>query len=211
MRRFLKYELDRYLVGRITEQKKEVPLSRVENQSYIHYQKGSLAMYWLQDLVGEETINRALKKYVEAVKFKGPPYTNSTELISFLKAEIPEEHHGVLIDLFDTITVFDNRATSAKAKLNATSTWDVTVKVKGVKYRSDEQGTQTEIDFDDVMEIGGLDDDGKGLCLEKRRIKKGESELTFTCASKPARAGVDPMNKLVDRGSDDNTTPVTTD
>jgi hypothetical protein len=76
------------------------------------------------------------------------------------------------------------------------------------RLSSTAQGTQTEIDFDDVMEIGGLDDDGKGLCLEKRRIKKGESELTFTCASKPARAGVDPMNKLVDRGSDDNTTPV---
>lgn len=211
MRRFLKYELDRYLVGRITERKKEVPLSRVENQPYIHYQKGSLAMYWLQDLVGEETINRALKKYVEAVKFKGPPYTNSTELISFLKAEIPEEHHGVLTDLFETITVFDNRATTATAKKTANDTWDVTVKVKAVKYRADEQGTQTEIDFDDVMEIGGLDDDGKGLCLEKRHVKKGESELTFTCSAKPARAGVDPMNKLVDRGSDDNTTPVTTE
>ena len=32
MQRFLQYELDRYLLGRSTEQKKELPLSRVENQ-----------------------------------------------------------------------------------------------------------------------------------------------------------------------------------
>ena len=44
MERFLQYELDRYLLGRSTEQKKELPLSRVENQPYIHYRKGSLVM-----------------------------------------------------------------------------------------------------------------------------------------------------------------------
>ena len=36
MRRFLAYELDRYLKGRAFEQKKELPLSRVEDQGYIH-------------------------------------------------------------------------------------------------------------------------------------------------------------------------------
>ena len=56
MRRFLKYELDRYLLGRGTEQKKELPLSRVENQPYIHYRKGSLAMYALQDYIGEDAV-----------------------------------------------------------------------------------------------------------------------------------------------------------
>jgi aminopeptidase N len=39
MQRFLQYELDRYLLGRSTEQKKELPLARVENQDYIHYRR----------------------------------------------------------------------------------------------------------------------------------------------------------------------------
>jgi len=151
-------------------------------------------------------INRGLKKYVEAVKFKGPPYTNSTQLISFLRAEIPPEHHGLLDDLFETITVYDNRALSASMKQNAAGGWDVKVKVKAVKYRSDDKGNQTELDFTDVMEVGAIDDDGNGLFLEKRKISKGESELTFTVPVKPARVGLDPLNKLVDRTSDDNTT-----
>jgi aminopeptidase N len=206
MRRFLKFELDRYLIGRAVERKKELPLSRVENQQYIHYQKGSLVMYWLQDLVGEEVINRGLRKYVEAVKFKGPPYTNSTQLISYLRAEIPPVFHGVLDDLFETITIYDNRALSASMKQNAAGGWDVKVKVKAVKYRSDDKGNQTELEFNEVMEIGAIDDDGNGLFLEKRNISNGESELTFTVPVKPARVGLDPLNKLVDRTSDDNTT-----
>jgi ABC-2 type transport system permease protein len=209
MRRFLKFELDRYLMGRATERKKELPLSRVENQQYIHYQKGSLVMFWLQDVVGEDVINRGLKKYVDAVRFKGPPYTNSTQLISFLRAEIPPEHHGLLDDLFETITVYDNRAVSASMKQNAAGAWDVTVKVKAVKYRSDDKGNQTELEFNDVMEVGAIDDDGNGVFLEKRKVAKGESELKFTVPVKPARVGLDPLNKLVDRTSDDNTTAPT--
>lgn len=205
MRRFLKYELDHYLVGRALERKKERPLARVENQQYIHYQKGSLVMYWLQDLAGEDTVNRALRKYVEAVKFKGPPYTTSAELLSFLRAEIPPEHHAALDDLFETITVYDNRALSAVVKPRGDGAFEVTVKVKAVKYRSDEKGEQTELDFEDVMEVGAIDDDGNALFLEKRRVKKGESELSFTVPVKPSRVGLDPLNKLVDRTSDDNT------
>ena len=42
IRKFLKYELDTYLRGRGGETIEELPLERVENQPYIHYQKGSL-------------------------------------------------------------------------------------------------------------------------------------------------------------------------
>src|SRR6185295_18945028 len=63
MQRFLRYELDRYLLGRTTEQKKELPLALVENQDYIHYRKGSLIMYALQDYIGEESLNRAIRDY----------------------------------------------------------------------------------------------------------------------------------------------------
>ncbi|HSE12987.1 MAG TPA: hypothetical protein VLB69_10165, partial [Rudaea sp.] len=41
MRKFLKYELDRYLRGRAGEVVEEMPLALVENQPYIHYRKGS--------------------------------------------------------------------------------------------------------------------------------------------------------------------------
>lgn len=205
MRRFLKYELDRYLLGRVMERKKELPLAENENQQYIHYNKGSLAMYALQDFIGEDTVNRAMKKYVEAVRFKGPPYTTSKELLDYLRAETPPEYQYLLEDLFETITLYENRALSASMKQNAAGGWDVTMKVKTVKYRSDDQGEQKELDFDDYMDVGALDEDGNALFLEKRKFTKGEHEVTFTVPTKPARVGIDPLNKLIDRTSDDNT------
>src|SRR5204863_4859820 len=54
MKRFLRYDLDQYLIGRSMERKKELPLLRVESsQFYIRYNKGGLAMYALADLVGQ--------------------------------------------------------------------------------------------------------------------------------------------------------------
>ncbi|AGC45160.1 hypothetical protein MYSTI_03854 [Myxococcus stipitatus DSM 14675] len=206
MKRFLKFELDRYLAGRAMERKKEVPLSRVENQPYIHYQKGSLAMYALQDFIGEERVNRALKRYVEKVRFQGPPYTGSSELLGFLREETPPEYQYLIEDLFDTITLYDNRVVSASMRQNAQGGWDVTLKVIAKKYRSDESGRQTELTFSDWMDVGALDDKGDALFLEKRKVNAGESELTFTVPSKPAVVGVDPLNKLIDRTSNDNVT-----
>lgn len=207
MKRFLRFELDRYLMGRAMERKKELPLSRVENQPYIHYQKGSLAMYALQDFIGEERVNRALKRYVEKVRFQGPPYTGSSELLGFLREETPPEYQYLLEDLFDTITLYDNRVLDAKVRKNAQGTWDVTLKVLTKKYRSDDKGAQTELDFNDWMDVGALDDKGEALFLEKRKVPKGESEITFTVPVKPAEVGVDPLNVLIDRTPGDNVKP----
>ena len=70
IRKFLKIELDRYLRQRGSDAVEELPLNRVENQGYIHYQKGSLAMYWLKEVVGEKAVNSALKKFLEQFAFK---------------------------------------------------------------------------------------------------------------------------------------------
>src|SRR6476619_8517483 len=89
MQRFLRYELDRYLLGRSTEQKKELPLARVENQSYIHYRKGSLVMYALQDYLGEDTVNRAIRSFRDEWAFKGPPYPTTLDFLAKVRAVTP--------------------------------------------------------------------------------------------------------------------------
>lgn len=87
MRRFLKYELDRYLEGRGGETIEELPLYRVEDQQYIHYRKGSLAFYRLREEIGEQALNRALQRFLAAKAFEQPPYTTSAELLQTIRAE----------------------------------------------------------------------------------------------------------------------------
>jgi len=204
MRRFLKFELDAYLRGRALERKKELPLAHNENQQYVHYNKGSVAMYALADYIGEDRVNRALRKVVEKWKFRGPPYATAKDIVDALREETPPEYQYLIDDLFETITLYDNRTLEASVAKNAAGTWDVTLKVLAKKLRSDDAGRQTELDFEDWIDVGALDGAGTAIHLEKVRIKNGESEVRFTVKERPAKVGIDPLNKLIDRDSNDN-------
>ena len=41
-----------------------MPIHLVENEEYIYYNKGAIAMYELQELIGEENVNRALRAFI---------------------------------------------------------------------------------------------------------------------------------------------------
>ena len=62
---------DRYPVLRVVNRIGEQPLIRTENQPYIHYNKGALALYALRDYIGEDAMNRALGAYL--VRTDGGP------------------------------------------------------------------------------------------------------------------------------------------
>ena len=208
MQRFLAYELDRYLIGRGTEQKKELPLARVENQDYIHYRKGSLVMYALQDYIGEAKVNQALHTFRDATAFRGPPYPNSTQLVAELRKVTPAELQYVIDDMFETITLYDNRAVSAKAHALADGRYEVALTVHARKLTADSGGTETDAPLHDWIDIGVLDADNQPLSLEKRKIEAEENVFTIVVDKRPARAGIDPYNKLIDRRPKDNTVAV---
>ncbi|HML17671.1 MAG TPA: M1 family aminopeptidase [Bryobacteraceae bacterium] len=209
MRRFLKYEMDRYLIGRAIERKKELPLERVENQGYIHYNKASVVFYALQDYAGEENVNRALHDYVQAVAFQNPPYTISTELIDRLRKIVPPQYAYIIPDMFESITLYENRAIAATYRPISGGKYEVKLKVESRKVKSGELGEEKEVPLADWIDIGVLDSKGKPLYMEKHKIERRETEFTIIVDGVPAKAGIDPWNKLVDRKPDDNVIAVT--
>ena len=209
MRRFLKYELDRYLAGRGSEQKGEQPLLRADGAAYVHYQKGAHALYALQDVIGEKAMDDALSAFVLKWRFKGPPYATSRDLIAELRRVTPPEHQGWIDDLFENITFYDSRAVKAEARKRPDGKYDVDLVVTAKKSRADSAGNEADVPLDAMIDIGVQDAKGNYLLLEKRRINAGETKLTLTVAGEPAKAGIDPLNKLIDRDTGDNVVEVT--
>lgn len=208
IRRFLEYELDSYLQGRAAENKKEVPLMLVENQGYIHYRKGSLVMYALKDYLGEEVVNGALSRYLMDVRYQEPPYTNSPEFLDYLREVTPPEEAYLLEDLFETITLYENRALDASATDQGDGRWEVVLNLEARKVRADELGRDEEIEFHDRIDIGVFGKNDEILYLEKHRLTAADSTLTLIVDGKPEEAGIDPWHKLIDRHPDDNRVPV---
>jgi ABC-2 type transport system permease protein len=204
MRRFLRYELDRYLRGRGGERKQEYPLIDVEQQGYIHYNKGSLVMYRLRDAIGEDALNRALSGFLARVKFQQPPYTTSRELLRALREVTPAEQRYILKDCFETITLHENRAVKASWHKVKKDRYRVTLEVSARKLRVDGEGNEKEVPIDDQIDVGVFGADKELLLLEKRRVTSRRQVFSLTVKAKPERAGIDPHNKLIDRHPDDN-------
>jgi hypothetical protein len=211
IRKYLKHELDDYLTGRTSENKKENPINKVQNQPYIHYQKGSLVMYALKDYIGEEAVNNALKKLVNDFAYKEPPYPSSIELVKYLKDATPPDLQYLIEDLFETITLFENRAIEANYSKTSEGKYLVKIKIQAKKLRADGEGEEKTININDLIDIGvfsGEKKKQKELHLQKYKIDKEEATFEIIVDEIPTRAGIDPYNKLVDRNSDDNVTEV---
>ena len=210
MKRFLGYEMDRYLGARGSESQKEVPLEKVENQGYVHYQKGSLVMYYLKEMIGQKAVNTALRDLVQNYAYRKPPYPNSYALVDRLKANTPDSLKYLITDLFEQMTIFNNRATAANAKKLKNGQYEVTVAVQAEKYRADELGRETPEKLNDWIDVGvyGKPADGKKqgklLAIRRERIRKKDSTYTFTVKEEPYEAGIDPISFLVDRVPGDN-------
>lgn len=218
IRRFLKYELDNYLRARGSERIEELPLDRVENQPYIHYRKGAVVMYLLQDRLGEDRVNHMLAGLLDKYRFKSQPYARSLDLVNgFLSlARTPAEHELVL-DLLDRITIYDLKAPTATVRKLPDGTFETSITVDAAKFYADGKGKETATPLADEIDIGLFDArPGLGafaakdvISMTRLPVKSGKQVIKVVSTRKPAFAGVDPYNKYIDRNADDNVVAVT--
>jgi aminopeptidase N len=211
MHKFLRYEMDRYLRSRGSEQLKERPLMNVElSQGYIHYQKGGIALFYLSEMIGENRINAALKQIIEEYSYKGPPYPTAYALVDRLREQTPEELRYLIKDLFEDITLFENKTTKATAEKLENGKYRVKIDVVCVKKKSDAIGKETEVPMNDYLEVGAYSkpESGKryGKLLHRERVllSAGEHSLEFEVDELPHEAGIDPRHLLIDPVLADN-------
>ena len=203
--------MNSYLIGRATEGKKEVPLMLVENQQYIHYNKGSIIMYALKDYIGEDSLNAALKRYIKKVAFQEPPYTNSVEFVGFLKDACPDSLKYIIKDMFEEITVYENYIKDLSYQPTKDGKYKVKLTLGSVKFKVDSIGKQKKVPVADYIDVGIFAEkqvngktEEKELLLKKIKMDKDDKTFEFVVSEKPVKAGIDPYGKLIDRKPDNN-------
>jgi ABC-2 type transport system permease protein len=155
-------------------------------------------------------VNAALRAFLEKYRYAQPPYPVSLDALDEFYAQTPDSLDYVVKDLFEDITLFENRCREASVKDLGNGQWEVKIKVEAAKFKSDEVGKQTEAPLNDYIEIGAFaaPESGKtyGKTLYRQRVKITQPEqwFTFVVQEKPEKAGVDPFSLIVDRNPEDN-------
>ena len=121
------------------------------------------------------------------------------------------------MDTWKKITLYDNKATSAKSVNVGKDLYDVTIQINTNKYYADSTGKETLAKMNDYIDIGvfaaeSTDKNGRKkvnpLFLQKYKLMPGQKSIKVRVKGKPVKAGIDPYNKLIDRIPDDNTVDI---
>lgn len=193
--------IDLYLSNRSFSE--EAPLFKTTYETpHLPYNKGLVVMYQLQQLLGETTVNAALKSLFEKHAFPKDPPT-SQDLINAFYRQSPDSLHRDIDELFKEIILYDSKIEEANCKLLKGNEYELYVTATIEKYRENGNGRRTKIPTGTIMEIGIWYEDGSleiinfpvqnGILYGKRILKK-----------KPVKVVIDPLLKTIDSFLKDN-------
>jgi len=209
VRRFLRYELDRYLTGRAREGRGETPLA-VSQRGYGVYQKGSVVMFALQERLGEEQVNRVLRDLLNEALDESPPFPTTLDLLRLLREVTPDSVLGSLEDAFDRIVLYENQVTEAEATPLEDGRYALRVVTQTRKMVADSTGLETDVPMEDLLDLvvygerSVPGEDTPVLRAVRYHFTGGESTIDVEVEGKPARVILDPFYTVVDRTPEDN-------
>jgi len=203
LQRYLRGERLGYLRNRGDEPDRERPLMREHEQDYLYYSKGVLAMYALKAYIGEDAVNQALRQIVERFGLQGERKATTLDLVAALREVTPVAYQYLITDLFETITLHENKALEATYTEVGDGKYKVNLTVNCKKLRADGLGQETEIALNDMIDIAVLGENGP-LYQKRHRLTESEHSFEITVNELPVQAGIDPDCLLIDRNIKDN-------
>lgn len=126
-----------------------------------------------------------------------------------------ENQRAHLEDLFENITLYDNRAIEARCEKRADGTVPVRLRLEAKKDYADGAGDEAPVSMDDWIDsavFGGEEEggppEGRVLYLRKHRMDDSRDAIEIVVTEEPTKAGVDLFNELMDRHPEDHVTNV---
>jgi ABC-2 type transport system permease protein len=204
LRKFLHIEMDKYLSSRANESEKEKPLAYVDaGQAYILYQKGGIIMHALNKYMGEDSLNHAIKRFIDKYAFQGPPYPTTLDLLASLRLSTPDSLQYFITDGFQKITLYDNKITEVKTETMGDN-YMVGVTLESKKTYADSTGKETVAPSENYVEIGIYKDSKTLATLTTYKLKQGTSKINIPVNYRPYKVMIDPRMLLIDKKLDDN-------
>lgn len=204
LRKFLKLEMDRYLQDRSSESEKEKPWMYADiGQGYILYQKGGIQMHALAKYLGEDSMNHAIKRFIDKYAFQGPPYPTTKQFVESIRRSTPDSLQYFVSDAFSFITLYNNKIVDAK--VNGTKgAYTIDLNVESQKIYTDGSGREHVQSGSNYVEIGVYKDRKTLAYKSMYKLHYGSNKLTIPLTFKPYKVVVDPRILLIDRKLDDN-------
>ena len=197
-----------YLSGKSIDKRNEEPLYRVMSQDYVSYRKGESAMYTVKEFIGEEAINRSLRRLISDYAYAGNPTT--IDYLDILKEEAGPNHVSLIEDLFKRVTFYDKLISDIQIESLADGQYKVILTAMISKYYDDNESLTLPLEY--PVEIGLFSSHpadpffstNSEIYLGKHFVDAVESTIEIIVKRRPRYVGIDPYSKFFSKNVGDN-------
>ena len=201
----------RYFTFRAYDTEVEPPVYKVEGQSYLAYGKSFAVMTALRDLIGEQTLNKVIKKLMDKQRDKVELEVTTLQFLNELYMVTPPEHYVLIDDWFKKVITYDLSIEDSSYKLLSDGTYEVSVKVLSKRFTTLENGEIKQISINEPIKIGvfathpsHIKDESSVLYYESNQINKEITEIKIIVKEKPTHIAIDPYGTRSDENLVDN-------
>jgi len=202
----------RYFTFRAYDTDVEPPLYKVEGQSYLSYGKSFTVMTALRDLIGEQTLNKVIKKLMDKQRDKVELEVTTIQFLNELYMVTPPEHHVLINDWFKKVITYDLSIEDSSYEKLENGTYEVSVKVKSKRFKTSETGEMIPLAIHEPIKIGiftahpsTINDEGSILYYQSNQISHELTEIKMNVKEKPSYIAIDPFGTRSDENLTDNT------
>lgn len=205
MKDFMRGESEWYLTNHRYAFERENPLL-YSKRYWVWDTKAATLMFGLKDLMGEDSLNAALREFHDMYAFKNDaPFAGANDLYRVIKKHVPDSLQYYLTDSWERITIYDNKIVDAFITPTVNKNeYNVHIKLSIGKTYTDRAGNDEKVPvMNDFIDLGIFEGDQK-LYFKKSKFSAGEHQLDIIVKGKPTYVGIDPYFKLIDAQSNDN-------
>jgi ABC-2 type transport system permease protein len=209
LRRILLETHNGYLDARSMEPVAELPVYKTEDQGHISYNKAPLALFALQEMIGADKVNEALRAYHARFVEMKPPFPTSLDFLEELRKVAGPEYQQWITDQFEKVMLYDAGVEEVSIQTQ-NGAYSVAVNVSAHQYEADALGKETEVPLDTWFEVAVFAQselpliEQTPLYRQFHKLRSGTQQLTLTVAERPATVIMDPYYLMLDRKRDNN-------
>ncbi|MEO7458345.1 MAG: M1 family aminopeptidase [Gemmatimonadaceae bacterium] len=206
----LRYERELYVLSRANMPFPEPTLLRANQFDFVYYAKGAIVMEALRDLMGEEALDRALRRVLNSHGGSQARPATTYALLDALHAESSSENHALIDEWITRVTLYDFRVESARAVALPDGSQRVTAVIRSRKTFEPGGGAPvTEGPMDELVDVAVYAEhpasgNVQPLYAGKFRLKSGATTIDVMVKGKAAFIAVDAFERRIEVERADN-------
>lgn len=188
---------------------KELPLNRASEQTFVYYQKGGLALYAIQEALGEKHVSEALQRLLQK---HGYPNKKATpdDLIAELKRSTTSHQARLIDEYLKKVITYDSKLKLVKSQTLSNGNLRLTLKIN-VKKTDETDALPKHLKPDEDIAIAVFDQSEaqwnratKPIYFQRHHFTKNETIMTLEVNKNAKMIILDPFVNLLDEERSDN-------